>query len=142
MRARELTMKDGDSFHMDDDSLADYYQVMFDTYTRIFERLELDFKPVLADSGAIGGAVSHEFHVLADSGEDAIAHVPGGSFAANVELAETLPQGDLAPPAEELREVDTPNVRTIADLVEQLDRKSTRLNSSHVAISYAVFCLQ
>lgn len=121
MRAREFTMKDGYSFHMDDDSLADYYQVMFDTYTRIFERLELDFKPVLADSGAIGGAVSHEFHVLADSGEDAIAHVPGGSFAANVELAETLPQGDLAPPAEELREVDTPNVRTIADLVEQFE---------------------
>ncbi len=121
MRAREFLMKDGYSFHMSDDSLAEYYQVMFDTYTRIFERLELNFKPVLADSGAIGGAVSHEFHVLADSGEDAIAHVPGGGYAANVELAEAVATGERAGPGEAMHLVDTPDARTIAELVEQFE---------------------
>ena len=121
MRAREFLMKDGYSFHMSDDSLTEYYQVMFDTYTRIFERLELGFKPVLADSGAIGGAVSHEFHVLADSGEDAIAHVPGGGYAANVELAEAVATGTRAEPGEEMRLVDTPDAKTIAELVEQFE---------------------
>jgi len=121
MRAREFLMKDGYSFHIGDESLAEYYQVMFDTYSRIFERLELEFKPVQADSGAIGGAVSHEFHVLADSGEDAIAHVPGGSYAANVELAEAIAVGERAEPAEPMRLVDTPDAKTIAALVEQFD---------------------
>ncbi|WP_376692709.1 proline--tRNA ligase [Wenzhouxiangella sp. EGI_FJ10409] len=121
MRAREFLMKDGYSFHLNDESLAEYYQVMFDTYSRIFERLELKFKPVKADSGAIGGAVSHEFHVLADSGEDAIAHVPGGSYAANVELAEAVAVGERAEPAEEMRLVDTPDAKTIAELVEQFE---------------------
>ncbi|HSH27997.1 MAG TPA: proline--tRNA ligase, partial [Wenzhouxiangella sp.] len=121
MRAREFLMKDGYSFHMSDDSLAEYYQVMFDTYTRIFERLELNFKPVLADSGAIGGAVSHEFHVLADSGEDAIAHVPDGGYAANVELAEAVATGERAGPGEAMHLVDTPDARTIAELVEQFE---------------------
>ncbi|MFW5815698.1 MAG: proline--tRNA ligase, partial [Wenzhouxiangella sp.] len=79
MRAREFLMKDGYSFHMDEACLGRFYQVMFTTYTRIFERLGLKFKAVEADSGAIGGAISHEFHVLADSGEDQIAHVPGSS---------------------------------------------------------------
>jgi prolyl-tRNA synthetase len=121
MRAREFLMKDGYSFHLDGESLAEYYQVMFDTYSRIFERLELKFKPVQADSGAIGGAVSHEFHVLADSGEDAIAHVPDGTFAANVELAEAVAVGERAEPSEEMRLVDTPDAKTIAQLVEQFD---------------------
>ncbi|NEZ04554.1 proline--tRNA ligase [Wenzhouxiangella sp. XN201] len=121
MRAREFLMKDGYSFHMSDESLAEYYQVMFDTYWRIFERLGLKFKPVKADSGAIGGAVSHEFHVLADSGEDAIAHVPGGSYAANVELAEAVAIGERAEPSEEMRLVDTPETKTIAALVEQFE---------------------
>jgi prolyl-tRNA synthetase len=76
MRAREFLMKDGYSFHMDEGSLDSFYQVMFDTYTQIFERLGLEFKAVEADSGNIGGATSHEFHVLADSGEDQLAHVP------------------------------------------------------------------
>ncbi|QKK01645.1 MAG: proline--tRNA ligase [Pseudomonadota bacterium] len=119
MRAREFLMKDGYSFHISDESLAEYYQVMFDTYSRIFERLQLEFKPVKADSGAIGGAISHEFHVLADSGEDAIAHVPGGNYAANVELAEAVAVGERAAPTVDMRLVDTPDAKTIAELVEQ-----------------------
>ncbi|RFF27732.1 MULTISPECIES: proline--tRNA ligase, partial [unclassified Wenzhouxiangella] len=121
MRAREFLMKDAYSFHLDDESLAEYYQVMFDAYSRVFERLKLEFKSVKADSGAIGGAVSHEFHVLADSGEDAIAHVPGGRYAANVELAEAVAVGERAEPKEEMRLVDTPDAKTIAALVEQFE---------------------
>jgi prolyl-tRNA synthetase len=121
MRAREFLMKDGYSFHMDDECLDRFYQVMYQTYTRIFERLGLKFKAVAADSGAIGGAVSHEFHVLADSGEDQIAHVVDGDFAANVELAEAVATGERAEPTEEMRLVDTPNAKTIAELVEQFD---------------------
>ncbi|MDT8437662.1 MAG: proline--tRNA ligase [Wenzhouxiangellaceae bacterium] len=121
MRAREFLMKDGYSFHLDEAGLAEFYQVMHAAYTRVFERLDLKFKPVAADSGAIGGATSHEFHVLADSGEDLIAHVPGGSYAANVELAEAVCHDQRAAPAEAMREVDTPDAKTIADLVEQFD---------------------
>ena len=121
MRAREFLMKDGYSFHMDEACLGRFYQVMFDTYTRIFERLGLKFKAVEADSGAIGGAVSHEFHVLADSGEDQIAHAPGGAYAANVERAEAVAVGERAEPAEKLRLVDTPEAKTIAELVDQFD---------------------
>ena len=95
---------------------------MHATYSRIFERLGLKFKAVEADSGAIGGAVSHEFHVLADSGEDEIAHVPGSSYAANVELAEALSPGDRATPARVMEKVATPQARTIAELVEQHDQ--------------------
>ncbi len=121
MRAREFLMKDAYSFHISDESLSDYYQEMYQAYWRIFERLKLRFKPVEADSGAIGGALSHEFHVLADSGEDAIAHVPDSSWAANVELAEAIAVGERATPAEEMRRVDTPQAKTIAELVEQFD---------------------
>ncbi|MFO7762643.1 MAG: proline--tRNA ligase [Wenzhouxiangellaceae bacterium] len=121
MRAREFLMKDGYSFHVDEASLDDFYQVMYRTYSRIFERLELKFKAVIADSGNIGGATSHEFHVLADSGEDQIAHVPGGTFAANIELAEAVAPGERPAPAAEMRKVDTPEVKTIEQLVEQFD---------------------
>lgn len=118
MRAREFLMKDAYSFHLDADCLARTYQVMFDTYTRIFERTGLHFRAVHADTGSIGGSVSHEFHVLADSGEDAIAFSDQGSYAANVELAEAAaPTDKLAEPLESLRRVDTPGVRTIDDLV-------------------------
>jgi len=119
MRAREFLMKDGYSFHMDDDCLGRFYEVMFQTYTRIFERLGLTFKAVTADSGAIGGAVSHEFHVLADSGEDEIAHVPGSDYAANVEQAEALASGERPAPGADMEMVATPNAKTIAELVEQ-----------------------
>ncbi|MFP4277689.1 MAG: proline--tRNA ligase [Wenzhouxiangella sp.] len=121
MRAREFLMKDGYSFHMDEACLGRFYQVMFEAYSRIFTRLGLKFKAVEADSGAIGGAVSHEFHVLADSGEDQIAHVPDGSYAANVEQAEAIAQGEATPPGRKLELVDTPDARTIAELVEQFD---------------------
>ncbi|MEY6432428.1 proline--tRNA ligase [Thioalkalicoccus limnaeus] len=120
MRAREFLMKDAYSFHLDETSLAETYQAMFDTYCRIFQRCGLDFRPVLADTGSIGGHSSHEFHVLAASGEDAIAFSSDGDFAANVELAEAVtPDGNAPPPSEPLRLVDTPQARTIADLVEQ-----------------------
>jgi len=121
MRAREFLMKDGYSFHVDEASLDDFYQVMYQTYTRIFERLELEFKAVIADSGNIGGATSHEFHVLAESGEDQIAHIPGGTFAANVELAEAIAPDERPAPAQEMRKVDTPDAKTIDQLVEQFD---------------------
>ncbi|MCW8928084.1 MAG: proline--tRNA ligase, partial [Gammaproteobacteria bacterium] len=84
MRAREFLMKDAYSFHLDEASLKETYQVMHETYSRIFTRLGLDFRPVLADTGAIGGSGSHEFHVLAESGEDAIAFSSGSDYAANV----------------------------------------------------------
>ncbi len=121
MRAREFLMKDGYSFHMDEAGLDEFYQVMYATYTRIFERLGLKFKAVKADSGNIGGATSHEFHVLAESGEDLIAHVEGGDYAANVELAEAICRDERGAATEDLRLVDTPKARTIDDLVAQFD---------------------
>ena len=84
MRAREFLMKDAYSFHASKDSLAATYQTMYDAYTRVFTRLGLTFRPVAADTGAIGGSASHEFHVLADSGEDLIAYCPNSGYAANV----------------------------------------------------------
>ncbi|CRI68084.1 proline tRNA synthetase [Thiocapsa sp. KS1] len=120
MRAREFLMKDAYSFHLDDASLEDTYRQMHAAYSRIFSRCGLDFRPVQADTGSIGGNASHEFHVLADSGEDAIAFSDSSDYAANVELAEALALADAAPaPQETARLIDTPNARTIADLVEQ-----------------------
>jgi len=122
MRAREFLMKDAYSFHIDETSLDETYWQMYDVYTRIFERAGLRFRAVRADSGAIGGSQSHEFHVLADSGEDQIAFSTGSDFAANVELAEAVaPAGEVAAPAEQLRLVDTPDAHTINELVEQFD---------------------
>jgi prolyl-tRNA synthetase len=122
MRAREFLMKDAYSFHIDETSLDETYWQMYDVYSRIFERAGLHFRAVRADSGAIGGSQSHEFHVLADSGEDQIAFSSESDFAANVELAEAVaPAGDRAEPAEELRLVDTPDTHTINELVEQFD---------------------
>ncbi len=120
MRAREFLMKDAYSFHLDEESLKETYRVMHDAYCRIFDRLGLQYRPVLADTGAIGGTGSHEFHVLADSGEDAIAFSDSSDYAANVEMAEALaPAGGRPAASEELRLVDTPNAKTIAELVEQ-----------------------
>nr|WP_298416208.1 proline--tRNA ligase [uncultured Halomonas sp.] len=124
MRSREFIMKDAYSFHISEDSLKESYQVMYDTYVRIFTRLGLDFRPVLADNGSIGGTGSHEFHVLADSGEDDIAFSSDSDYAANIEMAEALPgplgeTPERSAPQEELRLVDTPNAKTIAALVEQ-----------------------
>src|SRR5881394_3896861 len=108
MRGREFIMKDGYSFHADYADLEREYRNMYDTYTRIFTRLGLEFRAVAADTGAIGGTGSHEFHVLADSGEDAIAFSPESDYAANVELAEALAPGSRSSPVEEMRKVATP----------------------------------
>ena len=117
MRAREFVMKDAYSFHVDQTSLAETYQVMFDTYSRIFARLGLGFRAVQADTGAIGGAMSHEFHVLAESGEDAIAFSTESDFAANVELAEALaPAEPRSPPSATPQTVDTPAQQSIEEV--------------------------
>ena len=114
MRAREFLMKDGYSFHIDHADLEREYRNMYDTYTRIFERLGLRFRAVAADTGAIGGTGSHEFHVLADSGEDAIAFAPQSDYAANVELAEALaPSGTRPAPTQSLLKIATPGAHTI-----------------------------
>jgi prolyl-tRNA synthetase len=120
MRAREFLMKDAYSFHADQASLEQTYQLMYETYGRIFRRCGLDFRAVQADTGSIGGNASHEFHVLADSGEDAIAFSTDSDYAANVELAEAVaPAAEAAAPAEQPRLVDTPGAKTIAELIEQ-----------------------
>ena len=123
MRAREFLMKDAYSFHLDRDSLAETYQVMHATYSRIFQRCGLDFRPVQADTGSIGGRASHEFHVLADSGEDAIVFSDASDYAANIELAEALPLANSLPaPTQDKRLVDTPNAKTIQELVAQFNQ--------------------
>jgi len=115
MRAREFFMKDAYSFHLSHDSLQETYDVMYECYSRIFTRLGLDFRPVLADSGSIGGKLSHEFHVLADAGEDVIACSDSGDYAANVELAPTLPSTESRPePAQGMERVATPGQESIA----------------------------
>lgn len=117
MRAREFLMKDAYSFHLDQASLQATYEAMYEAYSRIFTRLGLTFRPVLADTGSIGGAHSHEFHVLAESGEDAIAFSTGSDYAANVEMAEALaPVGECPAPGEALTRVHTPGVKTIEEL--------------------------
>ncbi|MEH6444256.1 MAG: proline--tRNA ligase [Oceanospirillaceae bacterium] len=122
MRSREFIMKDAYSFHVNEDSLKNTYQTMFDAYVKIFDRLGLDYRPVIADNGSIGGSGSHEFHVLASSGEDDIAFSDQSDYAANVESAEALsPSYARAAATQELHIKDTPNAKTIAALVEQFD---------------------
>ena len=117
MRSREFVMKDAYSFHLDQASLQETYDVMYKAYTNIFTRFGLKFRAVIADSGSIGGAVSHEFHVLADSGEDAIAFSTGSDYAANVEKAEAvMPAGSRAQPAMALALVDTPDQHSIEEV--------------------------
>ncbi len=117
MRAREFLMKDAYSFHLDDESLHQTYKVMHETYCRIFDRIGLEYRPVQADTGSIGGNQSHEFHVLAESGEDAIAFSTESSYAANVELAKALPPEDLRPASQHtLQTVDTPNQHSIDEV--------------------------
>ncbi len=121
MRCREFIMKDAYSFHIDQQSLQQTYDEMHAAYSRIFTRLGLDFRPVMADSGSIGGSGSHEFHVLADSGEDAIAFSDQSDYAANIEKAEALaPQGKRAEATEDKSPVDTPDKHSIADVSEFL----------------------
>ena len=121
MRAREFVMKDAYSFHADFASLQETYQAMYDAYCRVFSRLGLNFRPVAADTGSIGGTGSHEFQVLAESGEDVIAYSDASDYAANVELAQTLPlSGSRAAAQKNLEKVHTPEVKTIAQLVDFL----------------------
>ncbi len=120
MRGREFIMKDAYSFHDSQESLQKTYNVMHDTYCAIFDRIGLQYRPVAADSGSIGGEISHEFHVLAESGEDVIAFSTSSDYAANLDLAEAIPPTTSAvEPVMELTLVDTPGLRTISDLVEQ-----------------------
>lgn len=119
MRSREFVMKDAYSFHLDQESLQATYEVMYQTYTNIFNRFGLKFRAVVADSGSIGGAVSHEFHVLADSGEDSIAFSTASNYAANVEKAEALmPETKRAEPTQAKTLVDTPNQHSIQEVSE------------------------
>src|ERR1700722_1087901 len=127
MRAREFLMKDAYSFHVDQASLAEGYRLMYEAYSRIFTRIGLKFRAVQADSGAIGGNTSQEFHVLADSGEDAIAFSDADDYAANLEMAATIaPTAPRAAPAEPLTKIPTPNARTIAELSAQLGVEPAR----------------
>ncbi|MBL8375026.1 proline--tRNA ligase [Accumulibacter sp.] len=122
MRGREFLMKDGYSFHSSFEDLQREYRNMFNTYTRIFTRLGLKFRAVAADTGSIGGTGSHEFHVLADSGEDALAYCPDSDFAANVELAEALAQGGSRPSGTAaMSRVATPGRTRCEDVAELLD---------------------
>ncbi len=127
MRAREFTMKDAYSFHLNDECLDATYQVMHKAYCNIFERLGLDFRPVIADTGSIGGSVSHEFHVLAESGEDAIAFSDASDYAANIEKAEALAPTEARPEAsKELKAFPTPDAKTINELKKHYGVKPHR----------------
>jgi len=127
MRAREFTMKDAYSFHLDEASLEEGYQAMYQAYTRIFERMQLRFRAVRADTGSIGGSASQEFHVLADSGEDAIAFSDADDYAANVEMAEALaPAGARGAATQAMQKVATPGAKTIADLAAFLKVPATQ----------------
>jgi len=121
MRAREFLMKDAYSFHADLASLEQTYRVMYNTYSRIFDRLGLKYRAVAADTGAIGGSGSHEFHVLADAGEDALAYCPDSDYATNVELAEAVaPTTERAAATETMHDVDTPKQTTCEQVAELL----------------------
>lgn len=127
MRAREFTMKDAYSFHIDKDSLSETYNVMYEAYSRIFSRLGLNFRAVEADTGSIGGFASHEFHVLADSGEDDIAFSDSSDYAANIELAQAICTDTRPAPTQERKDVDTPDMPTCEQVAAHLgiDLKQT-----------------
>ncbi|MDN3652208.1 proline--tRNA ligase [Thalassotalea ponticola] len=138
MRGREFLMKDAYSFHLSQESLQQTYDIMHAAYCRIFERLGLDYRPVIADTGSIGGDASHEFHVLADSGEDAIAFSTGSDYAANIEKAEALaPQGERAAPAQELDKVATPNVHSIDEVCAFFNTTADQVAKTLLVLGHA-----
>lgn len=141
MRAREFLMKDAYSFHLDEDGLGREYENMYATYARIFTRLGLAFRAVNADTGAIGGSRSHEFQVLADSGEDALAFSDSSDYAANVELASYLAPGARAAAAEQMRDVPTPGKTTCADVAALLGIDITRTVKSVCVVGEQGFVL-
>ncbi len=127
MRSREFLMKDAYSFHVDQGSLEETYDAMFKAYTTIFTRLGLAFRPVIADTGSIGGSASHEFHVLASSGEDAIAFSDGSDYAANVEMAEAVaPSGERPAPSQDMEKVATPGACSIEEVSQLLSLEPSR----------------
>ncbi|MCE9686750.1 proline--tRNA ligase [Shewanella sp. AS16] len=127
MRAREFLMKDAYSFHLDQGTMDDTYHAMHQAYSNILSRMGLAFRPVLADTGSIGGSMSHEFHVLAQSGEDLIAYSTGSDYAANIEKAESpMPTEARGAATQEMTLVDTPNAKTIAELVDQFGLDITK----------------
>ena len=131
MRAREFLMKDAYSFHLSQDSLQQTYDAMYQAYCNIFTRLGLDFRPVLADTGAIGGSMSHEFHVLAASGEDAIAFSDSSDYAANIEMAEAVaPAGERGAATRAISEVATPNAKTVADVASVLGQPQSLVSKT------------
>ena len=142
MRAREFMMKDAYSFDRDKDALMASYRTMYDAYARIFTRLGLNFRPVEADNGEIGGASSHEFQVLADSGEDVIAFSPASAYAANIEKAEALtPAAPRAAPGAAMQKVATPGMKTCEAVAEFLGVPLVRNVKAVMFVSDAGFCL-
>ena len=142
MRAREFLMKDAYSFHTDFADLQREYQNMFDTYCRIFERLGLKYRPVAADTGAIGGTGSHEFHVLAESGEDAIAYCPKSDYAANIELAEAVvPQDIKRQSMASLTKISTPKAITCDDVAKHLKKSTSDILKTLALIANDEFVL-
>jgi prolyl-tRNA synthetase len=141
MRGREFVMKDGYSFHASYEDLQREYKVMHDTYTRIFTRLALKFRAVAADPGAIGGTGSHEFHVLADSGEDAIAFCPQSDYAANVELAEALAPGERKHASQTMQKVATPGKKTCEEVAQFLKLPLQKTVKSVAVMHDDAFCL-
>ncbi len=141
MRAREFLMKDAYSFHVSDADLAREYENMKAAYTRIFTRLGLEFRAVQADSGAIGGDASQEFHVIADSGEDALAFSTGSDYAANVETAQAAAPGPRPAPAEALRKVETPVQKTCEAVAALLDIPLERTVKSVAVVGEEGFVL-
>lgn len=138
MRAREFLMKDAYSFHVSQDSLQETYDVMHQTYCNIFSRIGLNFRPVMADTGSIGGTGSHEFHVLADSGEDDIAFSTDSDFAANVELAEALAPAGARPAASQAQqEIATPGQHSIAEVSVFLQLPATQLVKTLIVLGEA-----
>jgi len=141
MRAREFLMKDAYSFHLTPECLLREYQNMYATYGRIFTRLGLKFRAVEADTGAIGGSGSHEFHVLADSGEDAIAFSDGSEYAANVEMASALPPPPRPAPAADLENITTPTQKTCEEVATLLGLPLTRTVKSYAIVGAQGFVL-
>ncbi|MAZ88444.1 MAG: proline--tRNA ligase [Cellvibrionaceae bacterium] len=138
MRAREFTMKDAYSFHLQQSCLQDTYDAMHGAYCKIFDRIGLNYRPVLADTGSIGGSSSHEFHVLADSGEDDIAFSTDSDYAANVELAEALaPNAERPQPSQEMIEVATPGQHTIEEVSKGLGIKPSQVLKTLIVMGEA-----
>lgn len=136
MRSREFLMKDAYSFHISQESLQQTYEVMYQAYSAIFQRMGLDFRPVLADTGSIGGSHSHEFHVLAESGEDDIAFSTESDFAANIEMAEAVaPTGERPAAKEQVKDVETPNQHSIEEVSQFLGMEKSNVAKTLIVLA-------